>query len=171
MCFVSLQSDKYFTLRDYFFLGNMILSRLFLFLYIVCVGQPKSYELYTGVTQYSGSFRKLSTPGGIQEYIEACNRNRKCGGFAWSQTGGCWVEDPGRKATVESIAIGLMIMIKMESKCKGCPEDFDTMGLAGGCYYPVLDRANWHNADASCQELDPRAHLISINNEKVGIRS
>ena len=173
-CYLSLQKPS-ITLKirqsNDFIVDKMILPKLFLLFYIVPVGQVKSHELYTGVTQYSGTFTKLSSPGGIQECIEACNRNRKCRAFAWSPTGGCWVEDPGGNATVQSIAAGLMIMVKRESKCKGCPEGFVSLGLDGGCYYPVLDSRNWHDAEAACQELDPRAHLININDEKVGIKS
>ena len=122
----------------------------------------KSHELYTSVTQYSGAFKKLSTPGGIHECIEACNRDRKCGAFAWSLTLGCWVEDPGGNTTVESFASLMIMAKKKENDCKGCPEDFVSLGLDGGCYYPVLDSRSWHNAEAAYQELDPRAHLIHV---------
>ena len=123
----------------------------------------KSHELYAGVTQYSGTFKKLSTPGGIQECIDTCNRNRKCGAFTWSPIGGCWVEDNGGL-----FSIGLVTMVKKKiNKCEGCPWDFVNLGLQSGCYYPVSDRNNWENAEAACQELDPRSHLIRVDTSEV----
>ena len=50
----------------------------------------------------------------------------------------------------------------------GCPGNFSTLTLTGGCYYPVLEkRLNWRAAEAACKELDQRSHLISIDNRDV----
>ena len=133
----------------------------------VCIYLGRCHEIYNPRKEQSAVYIQLSTPGGIQECIEACNKNRKCGAFAWISSGQCWVEDPGGNVAIAPTP-GLMIMEKKrENECRGCPWDFVTLGLEGGCYYIAMDRLYWHDAEAACQELDPRAHLISINDEKV----
>ena len=105
----------------------------------------------------------------------------------------CFIEDTSGNITLESNS-DLFIMVKVSGhRCKedspktvapaptlislqnnetgfqdGCPGNFSTLNLTGGCYYPVLDkRLNWRAAEAACQKLDSRAHLISVDNPDV----
>ena len=107
----------------------------------------------------------------------------------------CFIEDTSGNITLES-NLDPIIMVKMGGhRCKedspetvvptqalitvmnnetssqdGCPGNFSTLNLTGGCYYPVLYKTlKWEAAEASCQELDQRAHLISVDNRDVSL--
>lgn len=44
---------------------------------------------------------------------------------------------------------------------QGCPDNFITqIGNMAGCYYVSQSSKKWAEAEAHCQNLDPRAHLI-----------
>ena len=140
-----------------------VLCSIALFISII---QTDGHELYVADKKFTSRFREMNVKG-IQECVEACNKDRKCGAFALSGHAQCFVEDPSGGVEFNP---NLSIMVKSSHHgCKKrCPEAFITLGMAGGCYYPVLDQIlSWEEAEAACQELDPRAHLISINNEEV----
>jgi len=44
----------------------------------------------------------------------------------------------------------------------GCPDGFTYLPDATGCYHVILEAMNWTQAQASCPQLDPRAHLLVI---------
>ena len=50
-----------------------------------------------------------------------------------------------------------------------CPVPFKKIGDLIGCYYPVLEAANWDDAEAACQELSPSARLISFDSLEVRV--
>ena len=138
----------------------------------MCICEIKTHQIYVANNQYSSRFTKVDIHD-IQACIEACSKDKKCGAFALGDEENrieCFLEDPSG-SVLESIP-NLSIMVKSSvNKCReDCPSDFLTLGLTGGCYYPVLDQTlNWEDAEAACQKLDDRAHLISLDNQEVRI--
>ena len=143
---------------------------LCLLLILMGLFQIKAHELYLLNKKIESQFREVEVPD-IQECIEACNLDRKCGALAMTGHAQCFIEDPTGNVTLTSRP-GTVIMMKSSvNKCReDCPADFITLGLTGGCYYPVLDqKLKWEAAEADCQKLDHKAHLITINNLEVKI--
>ena len=140
---------------------------LCLTLILMGLSQIKAHELYLPNKKIKTKFRKVEVPG-IQECIEACNLDRRCGALAMDGHAQCFIEDSTGRVTPESIR-DLSIMVKSsERRCKErCPSDFITLGLTRGCYYPVLNETlNWEAAEAASRKLELRAHLIRIRNQK-----
>ena len=137
----------------------------------ICLHQIDGHELYVANNTFTSTFRKLVVKG-IKECFEVCDQDRKCEAFAVREFSGhahCFIEDPTGNMTLTSRP-GAVIMVKSSvNKCREeCPAEFITLGLTGGCYYPILDKIhNWRAAEAACQELHQRAHLVSVNSPEV----
>ena len=50
-----------------------------------------------------------------------------------------------------------------------CSAPFAEIDDLTGCYHIVQsdDEASWNEAEATCQSLDPRAHLVSFQSKEV----
>ena len=140
----------------------------------LCPCSNKAHEFYVANNDFSADFKKLNVSD-VQKCIEECNKYSDCKAFAYvgspgTNNGECFIEDPSGDLTSPP-ATDAVVLVKMaENRCKGdCPEHFTNLTLTGGCYYPVLDQElKWEDAEAACQELDQRAHLIRLNNKEVG---
>ena len=143
---------------------------LSLILILMGLTQIEAHELYLPNKKLQIKFRGVEVPG-IQECIEVCNLDRKCEALAMNGHAQCFIEDSMGNVPPESVPDLIIMMKSSLNKCReDCPADFITLGLTGGCYYPVLDQElSWEDAEAACQELDQRAHLFSANNLEVKI--
>ena len=48
-----------------------------------------------------------------------------------------------------------------------CPAPFTRIGNLISCYHVVAEKAAWDVAEAKCQDLNPEAHLVSLESEEV----
>ena len=47
-----------------------------------------------------------------------------------------------------------------------CPEGFEHLSEARGCYKVITERYDWSSAMEQCRSLNPNAHLIAINSRE-----
>ena len=64
----------------------------------------------------------------------------------------------------------LSVMPKQEMEddvVTSCSAPFSRIGNLTGCYHVGADEVTWDAAEDACQNLDPRAHLVSFETDEV----
>ena len=144
----------------------MVLVKLYSAILFTFVCEINGHEFYTAKKDHSANFTKLDVRD-AQNCIDACNRDRKCGAFSMVDQGNsvdCFIEDPSGDVRLNHASV--MVKTCGRRCVEDCPPGFTSR--VGGCFYLVMDkRLTWEAAESACQDLDCRAHLISINNQKV----
>ena len=58
-------------------------------------------------------------------------------------------------------------VIPKDEATTSCSTPFIKIGDLTGCYHVVLTEVTWDEAQDACQALDPQAHLVSFETNKV----
>ena len=137
-------------------------------------------QLYILNNQIRANFTKLNILpySGTQECIEARNIDENCCAFGVksrmsSDQIDCYISNgtgPGELDAAVEIWVKFgkdeLLVNKtraMNTKTENCPSPFAKLGDIPGCYYPAVNElVTWQEAEDACQNLDPRAHLISF---------
>ena len=146
---------------------KMITRCLSVLLTVAALARAKQ-EIYILSNGLHSAFAQLDINpySGIQECIAACNMDENCYAF-------------GTKPRINSDQIDCYINngtgfeeldadVEVWSNEERCPQPFTHLGNLTGCYYPALnEEVTWDDAQSACQTLDPQAHLITLDSEKV----
>ena len=148
---------------------------IFMFAATISLAVP---ELYSSRDKTGIGFTKLeiSPYSGIQECIEACNKEQYLA-FGWksrinSDQIDCYVNNGTGSVELEGTA-EIWVKENQREKYKTCceklcPPYFVNLGNLTGCYYPALnEEVTWDDAQSACQLLNPQAHLITLDSEEV----
>ena len=138
------------------------------------------HQLYVLNNEIRSGFTKLDLEpySGNQECLEACNNDKQCEAIAMTYIGNsdlveCYVRNgTGHEDINSNVEVGVKDpkpSANNEDMPATCPSNFVTsLESSTGCYYlAVTDWRKWYEAEAECQRLDWRAHLISLDSDEV----
>ena len=113
---------------------NIILS----ILNVIFTKYINGNNLYMTSTEVISTFTKLALNpySGIQECLEACNKDDNCDAIGIKPIQGsdqveCYVNNGTGSMTLDST---VEVKVKHRARCVGCPSGFTGLGSFGGCY-------------------------------------
>ena len=131
------------------------------------IEQICAHDLYVTSTEIISTFTKLdlSPYSGIQECLEVCNNDDNCDAIGIkpksdSEQIDCYINNGTGSVTLDST-----YEVKVKEKHRPCK--FTRLESFGICYKMKTTARNWNDAEGTCQALDRRAHLVSLETQEV----